>query len=128
MTKQTVTVVPARGFGVSPSNDSVILSVKTDDKDGHFAFPVDAIPEIVTHMIQAHSDASVAEGMPSKAVNAAATTVAVDEQERTIRLSLMPTESSHFPFSLSIELAEKVIEGLTEAIAALRGQQSSSRH
>ena len=130
MTRQTVTVKPAHGFSASPSpsGDGVIFSVKTGSSEEHFAFPAEAIPEIVGRMIQAHSDANPTKEFPTKTVHATATTVAMDVENNAIVLSLMPTESSHFPFSLTAELAERIIEGLSEGIAVLRGRQSSSRH
>lgn len=130
MSRQTVTVNPARGFSAmpSPSGDGVIFSVQTGDAEQHFAFPAEAVPEIVGRMIQAHSDANPEKEFPAKTIQATATAVAMDVENNTIVLSLMPTESSHFPFSLTAELAERMIEGLSEGIAVLRGQQSSSRH
>lgn len=130
MTRQSVTVKPARGFGATPSpaGDGVIFSVRTGGTEEHFAIPSEAVPEIVGRMIQAHSDANPEKDIPSKTIHATATTVAMDVEQNAIVLSLMPTESSHFPFSLTAELAERIIEGLSEGIAVLRGRLSSSRH
>jgi hypothetical protein len=117
---RTVKAKGTKGFRAAASDGAVIFSIRTPTKEEHFAFSVDAIPEIVAKMIAAHADAAQKEGRLPHTIVAQASVIAIDETAETVTLSLMPTEHLHIPFSLSPDLASKTAESLAEAVATLR--------
>jgi hypothetical protein len=116
----TVRAKGTKGFRVSAGVGTVIFTIRTATREEHFAFPVDDVPLIVARMIAAHVAAAQKEGRLSHAIIAQASMVAIDEQNNTVTLSLMPTEKLHIPFSLTKDHASKIASGLTKAVAGLQ--------
>lgn len=116
----TVRAKATKGFRVSAGAGTIILTIRTTARDEHFAFPVDDVPQLVSRMIAAHATATQQEGRLSHAIIAHASMVAIDEQNDTVTLSLMPTEKLHIPFSLTKDHASKIASALTKAVAGLQ--------
>jgi hypothetical protein len=124
----TVKAKGTKGFRAAAGDEAVIFSIRTGVRDEHFAFSVDAVPEIIARMIAAHADAAQKEGRLPHAIVAQASVVAIDENTGAVTLSLMPTEKLHIPFSLSPSLAQKTADSLAKAVSSRPPPADQQRH
>ena len=117
-----------KALSASAVDGVVILSIKTTVRDEHFALAAPDVSVLVMRLLAAQNKAAERDQRLPPALVAGMSTVAISQSDKMVTLSLMPSENSHLPFSLTATHARKIAASLLEAANSLEPQGSNKAH
>lgn len=103
-----------------PSDDGTAIVFRFNCHNGSeytFACPPDVIPIFISRLLGANQLLAAAQKLPTIGIVANKSQIVLNEETRTVGLSLFPTERTGIPFVLSPQHAQKISSDLAHAAA-----------
>lgn len=109
--------------------DAIVFGLKDHQGVEHrFACPPDAIPVIVARLLGAAQRSTSIRQLPEVGIAVVKSQIVVNEEMRTVGLSLFLTEKTGIPFVIDPQHAQKISSDLAHAAAKVDPKEPGNAH